>query len=200
MKKKIVFLIIIVLILAIGGFFYWQQTIKEIKGSPDDYVIKETEEGTFIENKKAELIVRAPDGWGVKRIEIDEGAIDFYSPDLKIDQKEEKIILPLEKGCKIQASIEYKKLSFADIKTESRYSFALMNMKSINFEETTINNYPALKITFDLKEEGLGIGKSVSIPINNKVYGFSILWGPNEKEKCIEEFDTFLETISINPD
>ena len=50
MKKKIVIPIIVILILAAGGIFWWQN--REIKGSPEDYVIKETEEGKIVENKK----------------------------------------------------------------------------------------------------------------------------------------------------
>ena len=54
MKKKILIPIFVILFLAVagGGFFWWWQG-REIKGSPQDYVIKETEEGKFVENKKA---------------------------------------------------------------------------------------------------------------------------------------------------
>lgn len=174
-----------------------QQSNKEIKGSPDDYVIKETEEGIFVENKKAGLIVKAPEGWDVKKVEIGEGAVDFYSSNLEINQREGGIILPLEKGCKIQASVGYEKSDFVEIETELRYSFALMGMKSVDFEEIIVDNYPSLKSTFDIKEKGSGIGMSVSVPTNNKVYGFSVMWGSDEEERCIQEFDEFLETISI---
>ena len=195
MSKKIVISIVVILILVGGGFFWWQG--REIKGSPEDYVIKETKEGKIIENKKAGLIVKVPEGWETKKVEIEEGAVDFTSPDLETEQKEEKIVLPLKKGCKIQASVGYEKLNFVDIKMESRYSFALMGMKSVIFEETTVNNYLALKSIFDLEEKGPGVGMSISIPVGNKVYGFSVVWGPDDKEKCIQEFDKFLETVSI---
>ena len=59
MKKKIIIALVLILI-ALGGFFYWQN--REIKGSPDDYVIKETAEGIFVENKKAGLKVKSPEG------------------------------------------------------------------------------------------------------------------------------------------
>jgi len=194
-KKKIIILVVVVLVLVGGGFFCWQN--REIKGSPEDYVIKETAAGIIVENKKAGLVLKVPEGWEVKKVEIEEGAVDFSSPDLETEQKEGKIVLPFKKGCKIQASIRYEKLSFADIEIESRYSFVLMGMKSVNFEETTVNMYPALKSTFDKQEGGVGVGISISIPTSNKVYGFSVVWGPNEKERCIQEFDRFLETIQI---
>jgi len=197
LNKKIVSVFIIFLIALFGGLFFWWQSNKEIKGSPDDYVIKETKEGIFVEKKKAGLIVKAPEDWDVKKLEIGEGAVDFYSSNLEINQKEGEIILPLEKGCKIQASVGYEKSNFVEIKTELRYSFALRGMKSVDFEEIIVDNYPSLKSTFDIKEEGSGIGMSVSIPTNNKVYGFSVMWGFDEEERCIQEFDEFLETISI---
>jgi len=127
MSKKIIFSLIVVLILlvAAGGFFWWWQG-REIKGSPEDYVIVERLDGTFVENRKAGLTVKVPDNWKVERVELEEGAVDFISPDLKVEQKEGKIVLPLKKGCKIQASVGYEKLTFTDIKIESRYSFSLM--------------------------------------------------------------------------
>jgi len=42
-NKKIILSLTIVLLLIVGGFFWWWQG-REIKGSPEDYVIIETEE------------------------------------------------------------------------------------------------------------------------------------------------------------
>jgi len=64
MSKKVIFSLIVILILAGGGFFWWRQG-REIKGSPEDYVIKETAEGRFVENRKARLSIKAPEGWEV---------------------------------------------------------------------------------------------------------------------------------------
>ncbi len=197
-KKIIIFLIIISLLIIAGGVFWWWQT-REIKGSPEDYMIKETTEGKIVENKKAGLKVEVPEGWEVEKIEFEEGAIDFSPPDLEASWKEGKLVLPLKKGCRIQASVAYEKLNFVDIKIKANYSYALMGMKSVSFEETTVKKYPALKSIFDTQEEGSGVGVSISIPMDNKVYGFSAVWGPDDKDKCIQEFDKFLETISINP-
>jgi len=196
-NKKVVFGFIVFLILVIGGLFFWWQSSKEIKGSPDDYVIKETEEGIFVENKKAGLIVKAPEGWEARRVEEEGGAIDFDSLDLETNKEKGRIVLPLKKGCKIQAAVEYGEFNLTDIEIETRYSLALMGMKSVNFEEIYINNYPALKSIFGLEEDGSGVGMAVSVAGDNKVYSFSVMWGFDDKEKCIQEFENFLETISI---
>jgi hypothetical protein len=196
MKKKIIILIVLILLFVAGGVFWWWQT-REIKGSPEDFMIRETPKGKIVENKRAGLKMRAPAGWEVERVEVEEGAIAFNSRDLETDRKEGEMLLPLKRGCRIQGSILYERTSFADIKIDLRYSFALMGMKSVSFEETTIHGYPALRSIFDKEEKGDGVGMSISIPVNNKVYGFSVLWGSDEKEQCLQEFNKFLETILI---
>jgi len=68
MKKKIIisiFVILFLILVAGGGFFWWGK--REIKGSPEDYVIKETAEGKIVENKKAGLTVKVPEGGRQKR-------------------------------------------------------------------------------------------------------------------------------------
>jgi len=196
MKKKILIPIFVVLFLAVAtaGFFWWWQG-REIKGSPEDYVIKETEEGKFVENKKAGLTVKVPEGWEVKKVEIEEGAADFYSPNIELEFREGKILLPLKKGCIIHVSLAYKKMDFSQIEFETRYTHSLLGKKSEAFEEIIINNHPALKNTFDTQKIGEGIG--VNIPYRHKVYAFYLYWGPEEKENCAQEFDEFLETVSI---
>src|SRR3989344_6781874 len=104
-KKFLIPIVIGIILILVGGFFWWQK--REIKGSPKDYVIKETGEGKVIENKKAGLTVKAPEGWEIKKIEIEEGAIAFYPPDIMVDWKEGKIVLPLKKGCRIETSVGY---------------------------------------------------------------------------------------------
>jgi hypothetical protein len=160
-------------------------------------VIKETSEGKIIENKRAGLALKAPEGWKIEKIEIEEGAMAFHSPDMEADWKEGKLVLPLKKGCRIQAGASYEQADFTDIKIDLRYSYALMGMRSVRFEETTVNNYHALKSLFGTQEEEPSIGISISIPADNKVYGFSAVWSPDVQEKCNQEFNKFLETISI---
>ena len=195
MAKKIIISIVIVLLLVAGGVFWWWQG-REIKGSPEDYVIKETAEGKFVENKKAGLTVKIPEGWEAKRIELKEGWVMLYSPETEIRWKQEGVVLlPLEKGCIINAEAMYKKMDLIGIELDVRYSLAALGLKSIEFEDIVINNHQALKTVFDTQKVGPGI--FVNIPRNDKVYIFNLVFGVNEKEKCIQEFDKFLETISI---
>ena len=77
MNKKIIIPAFVILLLIVGGVFWWQK--REIKGSPEDYVIKETEQGKIVENKKAGLIVKVPDDWEVQKVNIEEGTGTFFS-------------------------------------------------------------------------------------------------------------------------
>jgi hypothetical protein len=194
MKKKIIISIIIILILIAGGFFWWWQN-QEVKGSPEDYVIIESKEGKIVENKKAGLTVKAPEGWIEKRIEAGEGGAMFYSPDSEIEWRENLIVPPIKQGCVIRVTVVYKKMDFNQIKKEVSYNHFTFGKIFEEFKEITTNNYTALKCTFETQDLGPGI--EVYIPKKNKLYGFFLTWGSDEKEKCIQEFNKFLETVSI---
>ena len=194
LNKKVVFILVIVLLLGVGGFFWWQG--QEIKGSPEDYVIKETEEGKIVENKKARLTVRVPEGWEAEKMDVEEGLMIFFPLETEMEIREEKIVLPIKNGCLIRATIVYREGDFDQIKRETRRDhFLIGSVKYDEFEEITINNYYAVKNVFEF--EKLGPGMSIYIPVKNKVYGFHLVWALEEKEKCVQEFDKFLETVQI---
>jgi len=193
-NKKVIFALVIFLILITGGLLWWQGN-KEIKGSPDDYIVKETEEGISVENKKAGLVVRVPEGWEVRKVEFEEGAINFYSLDTDIELQEEKIVLPIKRGCLIQANVVYEEMDFEQIREEATMTHIALGVESDEFEEIIINNHKALKNIFSLRKYGHGIG--IYIPMENKGYAFYLYWGSDEKEKCVQGFENFLEIISI---
>ena len=194
MSKKIIIPIVIVLILVAGGGFFWWQG-REIKGSPADYVIKETEAGKIVENKKAGLTVKVPARWEVKKMEEQEGLMVFYSPDIKGKLQNDKIIPPLDKGCIIHASVIYEEIDFTQLKLQAKYNLALLDVKSEEFEEVVINHYQALKTTADTEKIGAILG--IDIPYKDKVYSFSLLFASDDKNNCVQEFNKFLETFSI---
>ena len=193
-KQKLIILAIIILVLIGGGLFYWWQN-REIKGSPEDYVIKETEEGKIVENKKAGLKVKVPEGWEVKKIELLEGSIVFYTPDIEGKKQDEMVTPPLTKGCGIETVVVYKKMNFETIIKEIKDIHAGLGIKSEEFEMTIIDGQQALKNTFDSLLLGPGI--AVYFTQKNKLYSFCLYWGLDEKEKCVQEFDKFLETVLI---
>ena len=195
MKKKIIFLFcVLILALALGGFFYWQQH-REIKGSPNDYVIKQTPEGTFVENKKAGLVVKVPEEWKAEKINEGEGSVILYSPEIGKNLIEKKIDSPLKNGCIIETSIMYRKMDFSDLKLEAKYNLSFLQPNSVEFKEIKINNYKALKTIADTQKIGPGIG--IDIPYKKKVHSFLLLYSYQKKEDCLEKFNNFLGQISI---
>ena len=194
MNKKIIFIFVVVLILLVGGFFWWQN--REIKGSPDDYIIKETEEGKFVENKKAGLMVKVPEGWeGGKIRDIEEGSFIIQTLDIEGKKNNDVVIPPLTKGCGIEIAINYKKMSFEEIEQDAKEIYTRLVLINQRFEKIMIDDKEALKNIVDTETTGPMIG--VYVPIVDKVYSFTFIWASDEEEKCVQEFDKFLETVSI---
>jgi len=195
-KKKVVVstIVILMLLLLAGGVFLFLN--REIKGKPSDYVIRDTEQGKIIENKRAGFSAKVPDQWEAKRIEVEEGAGIFYPQDADIEWKEGKIVLPPKSGCLIAANVVYGKMNFQEIEEEARYTHYMMGRISEEFEEISINSYKALKNIFDTQDIGQGIG--IYLPNKAKVYSFYLAWGSGDEDKCIQEFNKFLETVVID--
>ncbi len=196
MTKKIVISIIVILllILAVGGFFYWWNH-RQIRGSVDDFVIKETSEGKIIENKKAGLTIKAPEGWEVKKMNIGEGLVSLNSSDATIELKEEKVVLPIQLGCLIQTNVIYKKATLNEIRDEVLYNHYFLGAKIDNFVDINIKNLTAIKNNLETEKYGSQTG--AYLPYGNKVYSFYLFWGPNDKENCDQVFNKFLESVSI---
>jgi hypothetical protein len=196
MRKKIIILVIAVLVIvaAGGGVFWWQR--REIKGSPKDYVIKETPEGKIVENKRAGLRVKVPEGWEAKRVEsLKEGSLIIQTSNIEGEKRDGVVTPPLKEGCGIETTVSYKTLSLEEIKEEAKKAHWMLVPISEEFEEVTINNRKALKNIWESKATGPMI--TFYIPTVNKVYTFTLTWATNEKETCIQKFEKFLETISI---
>lgn len=202
MSKKIIVLMGIVMCVVVSaGIFYWnsQNQEPEVKGSPDDYVVVESEleqaeQGRYVENKKAGLKVRIPDGWTEEKMDVMEGSMVFYSPDVE-GIREGSIRPPLKKGCVIEVAIIYEKMSFDEIKEEVKQLHDDPDTKLDEFEMINIKNLSALKNKFE--NEILGHAVAVYIPNESLVYSFCIYTAPEDIEKCSQEFNMFLENIVI---
>ncbi len=192
-KQKLIILTIIILVLG-GGLFYWWQN-REIKGSPEDYVIKETAEGKIVENKKAGLTVKVPEGWLVEKINVMEGSVIFYSPDAE-GYRVDKTRPPLKQGCIIEVAVAYKKTNFEEIKKEAEEAHKSLIMESDEFEMAEVDEKSALKNTFDCVD--LGLSTEVYVPERSVLHGLRISTSPEDIERCFQEFDKFLETVSID--
>ena len=193
-RKFLISLIFVFVFASLAGVFYFQN--REIKGNPDDYVIIETEQGTIVENKRAGLSMKVPDGWEVRKIEVMEGSVVFYSPDAE-GLNPDKIRPPLQKGCMIEAAIVYKKMNFEEIRARVEEIHEGFLIELEEFEEIKINNYQALRNKFECQL--LNYGEALYISINNNLYSFCIYSSLEDtnKEVCVQEFDEFLKGVSI---
>ena len=191
---KFIIPLLAVLILVTGGFFWWQN--REITGSPEDYVIKEGEQGKIVENKKAGLTFEVPEGWeGTKIKDIEEGSFIMQTLDIEGKKNNGATMPPLAKGCGIEIGVNYKKLSFEEIEQDAKEIYTRLVLIDQRFERTGVDNKEALKNIVNTQYAGPMIG--VYVPVSDKVYNFTLIWSLNEKEECMKQFDGFLETVSI---
>ncbi len=193
-NKRNFFILIIILILAAGAvFFYFKQEKREKVGSPDDYVIIETEEGTIVENKKAGLTMKAPEGWSVRKINVMEGSVVFYSPDAQ-GLNPDKIRPPLQQGCMIETVVDYRKINTEDLKEEIKENHSFLAIQYDNFEEIEIKGKNILKNTFDCLE----LGPSIEIYIlDDLLRGIGISTSSENLEKCSQSLNKFIDNLTI---
>ncbi|MCD6178118.1 hypothetical protein J7K03_02630 [bacterium] len=194
LNKKIVFILVVVLILIIGGIFLWINKPKEIKGSPDDYVIKETQEGIVVENSRAGLRFKVPDGWKARKVEVEEGSVVLYSPDAE-SVYQGKIRPPLKKGCMIEIAVIYKSMSIDELEEKIREMHTGPTVESDKIFSAKINHIHSLRNEF--LDKVLGYGNAVYIPTQNKVYSICIYSNSQDAKACNETFNKFLDTLSF---
>ena len=209
--KIIIPLVIVLFFLLASGLFYWWQwkeklpkekiTQKRIPIDSTEYEIKDTPEGKIVENKKEGLTVKVPEGWIVKKYE--DGSVGLFSPEIEFDQYGGFLKSVREKGaCAAGFEIlKYEKLN-PEIPTYAEHlKISIEEMQRNPVEEDTIKSEViTLSNKLGLKTIHFREGKEkyirVEIPVNNKVYSFNS--GLIFSEKCFEEFNKILETVSIN--
>jgi len=201
-SKKIIVLIL-VLVLAVGGFFLWWQwreTPPEqwdtAKVSPrEDYIVRETSEGRVVENKKIGVNFLIPKEWILEDTSSFVSYISFYSPDAEFNERRSDV---LEKGCSIDVYISYIKTNLNTLEKVINEDFKKWGstMKIDEFKKTEVSNFPALKCVTSIENLKM-FYITVHLPVGNKVYKMSLASSSREKEKCFQEFDKFLETVSI---
>ena len=219
MSKKSIILAIVILSVAAGGIF-WADSIEnylkirkmnKFLAFPEDYAVIESSTGIVVENEKDQLRIEIPKGWRVIKGTDISGTgwsrnIVLYTPDF---------CLSPQQGC--AAEIEIYRLTGAgpapgvgplgfsadDIRraieyynneqeTEAKDNIleAQDNSEGNSREEVIyVNQREALKWITGSKKSAI-----IKIPVRDKVYLFSaVLFS----EKCSDEFDRFLNTISI---
>jgi len=203
-KVLLAAILIITLVSSLGGIFLLSrgedlpEEQEEIRYSnSEDYVIKETEEGKVVENENAGLSFKVPDGW---RTDKPEAAIyiTLYSPDA-----EGTTMGPegLTTGCEIMAQVMYIRANVEIIEQGLRESHQGELFANDEYEIIEIDGHKALKNKVEIIPLNLS-GTSIHVPVNDfsegKLHFLRVGSNLEEKEKCIQEFEEFLKTVSIN--
>ncbi|NQU82412.1 MAG: hypothetical protein HQ539_00485, partial [Parcubacteria group bacterium] len=192
-KKKTLGLVVFFVFVAVvaGGLFWWNST-RVVVGNSSDYIITDIGDGAqTVSNDKAGLSFDVPAGWIVEKIEELEGFITIYTTNTK-SLKSDTIEPPLENGCFIAIAIIYKEMNFEEMEEEINDMHFGLGVKSEKFETITINNQQALKNTYDTVF--MGKGTAIYIPNKNKFYSFATYAGPKNEEKCLQDFDEFINS------
>jgi len=202
MEKKFYFLFFITFVVfIIGGIFLWSEYSKEIGNitpavkfePPENYVIKDTSKGKIVENKKAGISFKVPEGWKVekKEIGIDEWVINILSPDARVNDSGLLI-----KGCGVGVHVEHHRATANAtryrIKDPERFSKEI----SGDYQAIEIDKHPALKMT--IRNSGWGEAVAIKLPIEDKIYMFDTRFLPEETERCSQAFEEFLKGVSID--
>ena len=212
MDKKFIIFIIILLLLAAGGVFWWWiskeeelregETIWEIE-YVGGYEIGDTPTGKIIKNLECGLIAGVSEGWTAK--DNDKSGVGIFSPEVEFDEHGAFLNSAREKGgCIIGIEIKKCKKVDPELTTDVEDLRILivhieknpteLDDEEIRYEVVIVDDKKAVKTSY--LKEGEEKYTTVEVPVNNIVYSFNN--GIIFAEKCVQEFNKFLETVSIN--
>jgi hypothetical protein len=202
--KKILVAFFILAVISAGYLFYIKY--QESKLGPVSYEsFKKIEENgkTFLENKEVGLKFQIPDKWKTNYV-FGWTSLSMQSDDFKVFN-EKNYPIP-EKGCWINVIAQKQYLN----KEDSEYLDAIeligdgeylnsQNTDSSKYEVYSLDSIQSIKsnILINQNKDNQGNYVSIEVPYNNTYYSFETHLFGQDKEKCQEEFNNFLKTISI---
>jgi len=209
MHKKIkiiilIFIIILFFLCAVGVFFLrqWKKESEVGFTWSENFSERELNGEKIIEDKKSGLLVKIPDDW--QKVEGIGGlSIIFLSSDFKLHPKMGPYSPTIpEKGCSIEMSVK-KEIESSD--SDIEYSYLREKIENCLIsthcedEIVEVSGYKALKHTFSPEDQSIISGNyvSVKIPRNEWVFTFETYLFSEDKERCAQEFNKFLEKVSI---
>ncbi len=208
-KKFIIIsiILVIVLILAVGEFFCWlkwkkdqiENTLWSIENMKSEYFkVEEIAGEKIMTNKKAGLTANVPTGWDTT---TNGEGISFYSPDVKFRENGALIFQSIiDGGCAVNIQVIKCLPNRIGIPTDAddlRNFIAGAKDKSYNPNDRkadflTVSGKDGLRTSYmDMR-----IGKmTFEIPVGQTIYSFDS--GYIFSDKCVEEFDNFIKSVSI---
>ncbi len=204
-KKIIIGILILIIIISIYSFFHWKKENEAGFMSFEGLVITETNNEKIIKHKKMGLEMKIPIDWQI--INNSSSFEDYHSLILVSQdfQQHPKAFYDAQipkQGCGIEITIGKVAQSNSD---SSYYTYIQNQIKlclkqECNGEIREVNGNKAFQYTYYNQPEdqlnSLGYS-SVKMPKNEKIYEFAVYFA-DEKNRCLQEFNQFLETVTID--
>jgi len=199
---KIIITIVFVLALIAAGYL-WYNKVQESRMGPvsfESFEKVESDGKVFMENKDIGLKFMVPEGWEV--ISTDIASLSMHSPDFVPFM--DPSFIP-KNGCwvdvtpKIQIEGSDYDLQYSDLKQEIENDDYLENTDKKKCEIMILYGLEGVKCNLLMDENINNQGNYIyfSIPYDNVVYRFETHIFGQDKDKCLQDFDNFLTTISI---
>jgi hypothetical protein len=210
LNKKIIFVFVIVLILFIGAIIYgnWkiyqnEKRIAEMPAKdflglnlgilPKGFTLEETLTHKILKSEDIGISFSMTNGWEI--FGYMDNYIDLKDPNFESDSE----TFTRVKGCKITMEVKYFIIPGT---LSNRIKGIRAGSIQINENEDIleIDGHDALKITESdkwLLRRGIKKTIEISIPLSKADIYFSTAVFQENDGKCEEEFDQFLETVSI---
>jgi len=228
-NKKVIISLVVVLVLA-GGFFYWQEDRIEnfleskkrekMVAPSKDYTIIEEADGEFILNTKDGFKVKIPAEWKIEpgdNMEILESdrEVTLYSKDfsyrppkgclinVQINRVQRMpveeyngatVMYPFEGAEEIKEEINFYKNATPEERDELKERWAKPEIILVDQKEALLET---ILLETTILSGDVGKYVTVKVPTQKRLFIFS---NTQLSEKCVQEFDKFLETVSIDPD
>ncbi|MCK5044549.1 hypothetical protein KAR26_02380 [Candidatus Parcubacteria bacterium] len=223
-KKKIIISVLVILlfvVLGIAGKLYYSWQLEEYAKwhryvPSNEFIIEETESKKIIKHKGTRLTMEILIDW---QIEKEEESFLFTSPDFQLYPETINYNFPIfEKGCAVAMYVSKEKkvgvyeMEYNDLQNqinwylESPEEYNEFYSDKIHHDDKIIevNGSYAVKHAYSPKEnhpedESILPGEyiAVKIPKNKYIYIFETYLFSEDKERCEQEFDKFLETVVI---
>lgn len=197
MNKKFFWPIIVFIILIVVFGFYLSKEMKDFEWSGGaviepgkNYVIKEINGETIVENKNVGLTFKVPVGWDVEKMEVglDEWVISMTSPDIVVSDSG-----ILEDGCGVSVEV------IIGINYANAVRVVMSDAESSDidgyeyYEFVEVSGYRGVKFVHDTSS-GAVIG--VQVPVADRIYNIESFTPDNND--CSWEFGSIMNSFDIS--
>ena len=191
MKKSLfIFPTILIIVLLILFFVFISKEYKESEYGAvviepgENYIIKEVNGETIVENENVGLTFKVPQGWDVEKKELGEGEwiVNLMSPDAEIN--ETGLLID---GCGVSVGVKEDKI---------QTKILAQSINDLSDDSSIINIIDKQGLKYS-QETPSGLIKGVQVPFLDKIYGIETLI-LNNHDHCISKFEEIVNDLIIS--